>query len=492
MTGLQIVGGIVALPLVAAVLSLSGWFSLRALDAFAKVSAVGVLVLWGLAYRFLHSVGVLTGGFVRVDALSLWFILALSLVYLMIASVSKVFLKREAPYFSNTPRYEHNYYALIHFFVAIMLAVCGVDNIGLMWVGIEATTLISALLVAFRFTPNSIEAAWKYVMVCTVGICFALLGTIILYYVQMGSGLYVLPSDALNWYWLLDNAVFLDKGLIKYAFLFVFVGYGTKLGLAPMHTWLPDTYSQAPSTISGLLSGGLSTCVMFVLIKNLIIVRQCLSSEFIANLLLFFGVLSIAVALPFMLVQREIKRLFAYSSVENIGLLMIALAVNSEQAYLGLLIFVLNHALIKFVLFYVAGRILYDFGSDKMMRIHGLLVSTPRLARILLFAALAIAGMPPFGIFYGKLYILQSVFAAGHRVLGIVVLLLLVAIFLGFFYHIIRMLSDRSSHHIEGFTGFDSWVLMFAMGCSVLTALLFTEAGGVLLHSAVKILSGVS
>lgn len=491
MTGLQITVGIISVPIVAATLSLFSFFSPRVLDIIAKTSAVLVMVLWLLGYGHLRSEGVIDTTFFHVDALSLWFLLALSLIYLMITLVSKIFLEREAEDYAAIARYEHNYYALVHVFIAVMLAVCCTSNVGIMWICVEATTLISALLVAFRFSKKSIEAAWKYVMVCTVGICFALLGTIILYYAQMVSGLLADPMDALDWDWLLSNSHVLDKSLIKYAFLFIFVGYGTKLGIAPMHTWLPDTYSQPPSTISGLLSGGLSTCVIFVLVKNLLIVRQCLDHDFVSYLLLFFGVLSILLTPPFMFVQREIKRLFAYSSVENIGLLIIALALDSATAYMGFLIFVLNHAVIKFVLFYVAGRLMYDFGSDNIMRIHGLTIATPRLSRILLFAALAISGMPPFGIFFGKIYIIQAIFAKGYIWLGIAVLVLLVAVFLGFFYHIIRMLSDNPYKKVEAFEGLDSWVMMIALGCSALTVLLFTEVGNSLLLDAVKILSGV-
>lgn len=477
------------LPPICAIISLARVTGTKTLGLLAQLTSVAVLIIWFVLCGYVQEVGKISRGIFYLDALGIWFLLTLAVVYLLISLVSNTYLQREAGDYNKNSHYEHYYFALVHFFVAIMMVVFCIDNLGIMWVCVEATTLVSALLVAFRFTKSSIEAAWKYVMVCTVGICFALLGTIILYYAQTGAVDGLATADALDTGWLLRNAGMLDVGLVKYAFLFIFIGYGTKMGLAPMHTWLPDTYAQAPSTISALLSGGLTTCVTFVLIKNLMVVRQALEAEFITNMLLFFGVLSIGVALPFMFVQREMKRLFAYSSVENIGLVTIALAINSEVAAIGLLIFVLNHAIIKFVLFYLAGRLIFDFGSDNMMRIHGLLIATPRLARTLLFAAMAIVGMPPFGIFFGKLYILRAVFAKGHVGIGILVLLMLVGIFLGFFYHIIRMLSDRQTKHVEPFDRFDSVVMIGALVVSALAGVLFAYGEDSLLMQATYILS---
>lgn len=455
----------------------------------SRATSIANFIIWLLLYKFIQDIQIFSNNFFRLDALSIWFLLVLVIMYILVCFVSDTYLQRERQQYTNNLNYINKYYSLLHVFIAIMFLVLILDNLGLMWVCIEATTLVSALLVAFKFTRLAVEAAWKYVMVCTVGICLALLGTIILYYAQLNS---LGQDNALSWSWLMANAVALDKNIVKFAFFFIFIGYATKLGLAPMHTWLPDAYSQAPSPISGLLSGGLSTCVVYVLIKNLMIIKLCIDFHLINNILIFFGILSIAIALPFLLVQRELKRLLAYSSVENMGLIAIALGLNSPLAATGLLMHVLNHALIKFNLFYLASRIIHDFNTNNMMRIHGMLLASPALARSLLIATIAIAGMPPFGMFFSKMYIIQALFVDKFNYTALVLLVLLVGIFLGFFYHIMRMLCDRSkNHNLPEFKGEDKNIIYFSLFLSVLTCIFLTDFAGPLLQQATAILGGM-
>lgn len=478
------------IPIICALVSLSKARDNKQLSYVARASSVFSFIVWLVLYYYVQERAMLAVGWFYLDAFSVWILLILSIMYMLVSFVSFDYLNRVSAEYIRNESYTNHYYALLHIFMAIMLVIPCLDNLGLMWVAIEATTLISALLVAFRFTNLAVEAAWKYVMVCTVGICLALLGTILLYYAQISASTST-DTLALNWHWLVNNAVLLDAETIKFAFLFIFVGYGTKLGLAPMHTWLPDTYSLAPTPISGLLSGGLSTCVIYVIIKNIIIIKQCLPLEFVNNFFLFFGVLSIVLAFPFLLVQRELKRMLAYSSIENMGILSIAIGASNPVATIGLLLHLLNHALIKFSLFYIAGRIISDFKTNNMMRIHGMLISSPRLARMLLFSAFAIAGFPPFGLFFSKLYIIQGLFLDGFNWLGICTLILLVGVFFGFFYHVIRMLSNSRTLHVkEQFKGFDSKVVIVALLISVCSALLLDSSSNSILQQAAAIIGG--
>ena len=477
-------------PIICSLISLSKKRDSKQLNYIARACSVFIFVVWLALYITVKEQMMIMVGWLYLDALSIWILLILSIMYMLVSFVSLDYLQRVSDAYVRNENYTNHYYVLLHIFMAIMLVIPCLDNLGLMWVAIEATTLISALLVAFKFTNLSVEAAWKYVMVCTVGICLALLGTILLYYAQISASMST-ETLALNWHWLVNNAALLDPATVKFAFLFIFVGYATKLGLAPMHTWLPDTYSLAPTPISGLLSGGLSTCVIYVIIKNIIVIKQCLPIDFVNNFFLFFGVLSIVLAFPFLLVQREIKRMLAYSSIENMGILSIAIGVNNQIATIGLLLHLLNHALIKFSLFYIAGRIISDFKTNNMMRIHGMLISSPRLARLLLFAAFGIAGFPPFGLFFSKLYIIQGLFLEGFNWLAICTLILLVGVFFGFFYHVIRMLSNSRTLHVkEQFSGLDSKVVVVALLISIASALLLNDAPDSILQQASVIIGG--
>lgn len=478
----------IVLPLCAAGFSFSPLLNEQQTKYLSRATSIVNLVIWCLLYFYVQDITCFTNNFFRLDALSIWFLMVLAIMYILVCFVSESYLQREKFQYENSPNYINKYYALLHVFMAIMLLVLVLDNLGLMWVCIEATTLVSALLVSFKFTRLAVEAAWKYVMVCTVGICLALLGTIILYYAQLNA---LGQDNALNWGWLMNNAASLDPNIVKFAFFFIFIGYATKLGLAPMHTWLPDAYSQAPSPISGLLSGGLSTCVVYVLIKNLMLIKSCIDASLVNSILIFFGLLSILIALPFLLVQRELKRLLAYSSVENMGLIAIALGINSHLAATGLLMHILNHALIKFNLFYLASRIIHDFKTNNMMRIHGMLIASPSLARTLLITTIAVAGMPPFGMFFSKMYIVQALFIDGFNFISLVLLVLLVGIFLGFFYHIMRMLCDRSkNHNLPVFQGEDKKIIYLSIILSILSCIFLTEFAGPILQQANAILGG--
>lgn len=438
---------LIALPPLFAVLAITKYFSNNMLHVLNRLTALIVVAAFGNMTTLLTPNSVFANGIFYLDALSMWLLAIVVALYFIAALLSKGYLNKEATrgYLERKTTFIGKYYALFTMFAWTMFLVLVTQNLGLMWVCIEATTLVSALLVSFKHTRSALEATWKYIMVCTVGICLALLGTIILYYAQLtalGTG------QPLDWVWLKENAALLNPNLVKMAFLFIIIGYGTKIGLAPMHTWLPDAYSQAPSLISGLLSGALCACAIYVLLRNLTIIIPVVGIDFIANILYALAFLTVAVAVPFAIVQRDIKRLLAYSSMENIGIMIIGIAVFSQTAVSAVLLHLFNHAMIKFALFFLAGTIIQEYQTSNMMRIHGMMKETPFTATFTLLGMFAILGMPPFGIFFSKFTIIMEIFQSGHYLLGSLFILLLAGVLMGFVYHFLRMLSG--THKSKG------------------------------------------
>lgn len=383
------------------------------------------------------------------------------------------------------------YYGLLNTFIFTMISVLIVENMGLMWVAIEATTLASALLVAFYFNHSALEAAWKYVMVCTVGICLALLGTILLYYAQVnvvGSGL-----QALSWLELRSIGYRLDPTIAKLAFVFILIGYGTKAGLAPMHTWLPDAHSQAPSPVSGLLSGALLSCAIYAIIRNLIVVQAVLNHELLQYLVIGFGVFSIGIALPFILVQHDLKRLLAYSSVEHMGIIIVGIGISTPLAVYGALLHIINHAITKSALFYMAGVITQEYRTKNIMRIRGLIRTMPLMGTIFIMSILAITGTPPFSIFLSKFTIIWAVFQNGRFLLGVGVLLLLAGVFSGMMYYCLVMVFGSQPKH-RVFTGYIAKPALLSMlisvGLIIVTGLYVPFWLNNLLHKAASIVVG--
>lgn len=433
--------------------------------------------------------------YLYLDALSVWMLLIIGTLYLAFAWTSKAYLDRDTNkrygYLRRFGRLEGRFYALSHMFVWIMLGVVVVNNLGLMWVAIEATTLVSALLVAFKFTRTSLEAAWKYVMVCTVGICLALLGTILVYYIQLTC---VGNTNPLDWLYLAQHVDNIDNGMAKLAFCFLFVGYGTKIGLAPMHAWLPDAHSEAPALTSGLLSGALCICAIYALIRNMIILLPAIGVDFVSGPCLFFGLFTVAMAVPFVLVQRDVKRMLAYSSMENFGLMMASLGLFVPMAAQAMLLHMFNHALVKYSLFYTAGTIMEEFGTKNMMRIHGMMSQTPRTALFWLLGIVGILGMPPFGIFFSKFFIVFGFFQSEHPWLGILMLVLLAGMLIGILYHVMRMFGGQSKrkHAIELFGVVDSLTLagLLLFSCVASAGLSQIDVLNTLLQHAAQIVLG--
>ncbi|SDF15286.1 hydrogenase 4 subunit F [Sporolituus thermophilus] len=408
--------------------------------AIKKVNLAGSLLTSGALLAIVYSVyttGPLYTGLFYADHVSALLLTVIAVLTFTATLFSAPYMEKEMRHGVIPAAALRRYYMLLNAFSFTMAAALLVENLGLLWVAIEATTLVSALLVAFQLNRSALEAAWKYVMVCTVGICLALFGTILLYYAQVSAG--GSGQEALSWLALKQVAERLDPAMVRLAFVFILIGYGTKAGLAPMHTWLPDAHSQAPSPVSGLLSGALLSCALYALMRHVAIVKAVAGTAFIQPLLVGLGVLSVLIALPFLLLQHDIKRLFAYSSVEHMGIVTLALGLGTPLAVYGALLHVLNHAVAKSALFFLAGAIVQEYRTKHILRIRGMMTFAPRLGALFLLTVLCITGMPPFGVFVSKFTVAWAAFAGGQPLVGAVLLLLLAGIFAGMTYYCCQM-----------------------------------------------------
>ncbi|WP_241911847.1 hydrogenase 4 subunit F [Telmatospirillum siberiense] len=314
------------------------------------------------------------------------------------------------------------YYGFFSLFLFTMLLAATSNNIVVMWVAIEATTLGSAFLVGLYGQKSSLEAAWKYVIICTVGVAFGLYGTVLAY--ANGSEVLGNSEGAILWTTLAAHAASLDPTLAKLSFVFVLIGFGTKAGIFPMHAWLPDAHSEAPSPISGLLSGVLLKCAILVIIRYYIITLKAVGPEFPQTLLLTLGILSIAVSAFLIYVQHDFKRKLAYHSVEHIGLIVLGLGIGGPLGIGGALLHTVNHSLTKALLFCGSGNVLMKYGTRDLQSVKGILRVAPVTGLLIMGGALALAGFPPFNVFVSEFLIFAAGVKQGYYVLMIVCALL--------------------------------------------------------------------
>jgi hydrogenase-4 component F len=355
-------------------------------------------------------------------------LLVISLLFLLISIYTVGYLKQAAIQAENI------FTGAMLLFLATMTMVTLSDHIMIMWIAIEATTLASAPLIYTHRSAASLEATWKYVLICSVGIALALLGSVLIT-LAMDVGKVDVP---LSFSALTEAAKDLDAFWLKTGFVFILVGYGTKMGLAPMHTWLPDAHSEAPSPASALLSGVLLNCAYLGIFKTNKIMVAAGLGDFSGTILMVFGLTSILAAATYILKQTEYKRLLAYSSIENMGIIAFGTGVGGLAAY-GAVLCLIHHSLIKSSLFLTSGNILLGFG-DRLIKGTGRLAKRMPKTCVAFFAGFAgISGFPPFGIFLGELFIIIGAFRAGHHVGVILFILSICVIFAGFAKHVIRI-----------------------------------------------------
>lgn len=359
--------------------------------------------------------------FILLDALSVYFIFLVNLIALFVSWRAIFYLqnrhtdgtaRRESPAFFHT---------FINLFHVTMVLVPLFNNLVGLWIAIEATTLVSTLLVSFENRRESWEAAWKYLIITSTGIIFALLGTMLLAHAAVGSaneaGINI--NSIMNWEFLSSekNAPKFDHNSVQLAFLFILVGYGAKAGLAPLHTWLPDGHGEAPPPISALLSGVLLKSAMYAILRFYVITNATLqdNAAFTSTVLLGAGLLSLVIATPFILKEKNyFKRVLAYHSLEHMGIITMGIGIGGNVALFGALLHIFNHALTKALMFLSFGHIVnrYEHAAEALHRefkptqITGVLRSMPITGGILTLGGLALVGMPPFNIFYSEFIIM--------------------------------------------------------------------------------------
>jgi hydrogenase-4 component F len=370
------------------------------------------------------------GGFLYVDSLSCFFLLTVAAVTLLAAAGSVGYLSAEEAAGRLTGFQVRLYFIFFGLFAALMLASLETGNLGLLFVLIEASTLASAALVGLEGKASSLEAAWKYVIISSLGVTIALAGTLFLFY--SASRLHLAPDLRLTWPYLFAHAHSLASASLRLAFLLAVVGYGTKVGLAPMHTWLPDAHAEAPSPASAMLSAALLNTGMYAIIRFLAIAKAGLGTDFPRVVLLVFGFLSVIIGVLFMVRRGNFKRLFAYSSVEHMGIIAVALGFGGVLGLYGALLHTLNHAIAKAVLFLSSGDIALRYHTRQAASVRGLLAAVPLTGGALLLGSFAVLGSPPFGLFLSELTIIRAGFAGASPVLPLLLLLLLAVAFIAF------------------------------------------------------------
>lgn len=329
--------------------------------------------------------------------------------------------------------------ACLLIFLSVVSLVTWSHHLGLMWVAIEASTLVTAPLIYFNHTQRSIEATWKYLLVGSVGIALALLGTFFLAYASLHAGL----DSALTLESLLLHAPKLSKPWLHAAFVLLLVGYGTKMGLAPMHTWKPDAYGEAPGVVGAILAGGVTSCAFLALLRVYHICHAAGEDVYTSRLLLFMGLFSMAVAGVFTVGQRDFKRMLAYSSVEHMGILVVGLGIGAPALF-GTLLHVLTNGLTKGVLFLSAGNIHRSYGSKSTDQVRGAMRRLPLSGTLFLAAFLAITGSPPFGPFISEFAILNGAFDAGRFVTAGLFLFFLLVVFIGMGATVLQVVQGRA------------------------------------------------
>ncbi|MBI4528979.1 MAG: hydrogenase 4 subunit F [Deltaproteobacteria bacterium] len=329
------------------------------------------------------------------------------------------------------------YHIFVNLFIFAMLLAVSANNVGIMWIAVEATTIFSAMVIPLALTKASVEASWKYILISSVGITLAFVGTVLAYFDFVALSGRV--DNALNWPVLLSAAPRLDPEVIRLAFVFLLVGFGTKAGIAPMHTWLPDAHSEAPSPLSAMMSGVLLAVALYAITRWKVVADAALGPAFSNQLLLMLGLFSLVVAAFSLVIQRNYKRMLAYSSIEHTGLICIGLGLGPLGIFAAFLHLVC-HTMAKSMLFLLSGEVLRRYQSTQMERVSGLLKVMPWTGTLFMVGILAIVGLPPFGLFISEFALIRAGFAAGRPGLMAAVLVLLAVGFVALVRHSNRML----------------------------------------------------
>jgi len=341
-----------------------------------------------------------------VDPFNVFLVALTSFVGFTTSLFSRPYMRVEEEHGRLTMLRLRLYHAAYQLFMFTMLVTLLTNNLGILWVAMEGATLSTVLLVSLYRTPASIEAAWKYFILCGVGIAQALFGTILLYFAAekvLGGG-----TVSLLWTHLYGVRHQLEPTVLSIAFVFLLVGYGTKVGLVPLHNWLPDAHAEGPTPISAVLSGLLLNVALYAVMRSKVLVDGALGAQFSGQLMMGFGLLSVVVAALFLSRQRDIKRLFAYSSIEHMGIVTFAFGMGGKVAAFAGLLHMTVHSLTKSAIFFAVGHAAQKTGTQNMADIRGLIERNPAIGWGLALGTLAILGVPPFGVFTSEFMILTT------------------------------------------------------------------------------------
>lgn len=404
-------------------------------------SAVALVVSVVVAIK-VASLGVFAFSFFSVDALGAIMLLIIGFVGFITTVYSVKYMRQETIKNIIGLTRVRQYFILLNLFLAAMFLAVSTSSPIFAWISIEATTLATAFLISFYNKPASIEAAWKYLIINSVGLLLGFLGTLLYFTTQSVGGV-----SFATWSSLLSNAPHIDPMIVKIAFVFVLIGYGTKVGLAPMHTWLPDAHSKAPVPISALLSGVLLNVAFVTILRYKVITDAVIGSGFSQNLLIIFGLLSVVVASLIIFTQKNYKRLLAYSSIENMGIMAIGFGFGGFGIFAAIL-HMIYHSLTKSALFLTAGNIFLKYSSTKIINVKGAINILPVSSVLFLTGFFVITGAPPFGIFLTKLSIFSSGMLA-HPVVASVAIFLTAILFIGFFKHVTAMVFGEKPSEME-------------------------------------------
>lgn len=467
----------IVLPLMLAGISLLPRLGL--VIRFLPILASGIVLAGGVLLIIATATGqaqTALGGVIRADALSAYMLAVVGAVGLVSTWGGLGAITSEHGTIAG------GYDSLLCVFLAAMSLAVVSDNIGFMWASVEATTIATAFLVGHHRTRKSLEAAWKYVILGSVGVAIALLGIVLIYAASAGAG-----EPTLSWLSLSQTTLPLDPALMRAGGALAVLGFATKAGLAPMHSWLPDAHSQAPAPVSGLMSGVLLSVALYAILRIQAVTNLVIGPDFLRIMLSVGAILSLAVAAALLIRQRDYKRMLAYSSIEHMGVMALGAAVGAP-AIPAVLLYVLGHGLVKATLFVLSGRILAVEGTPVIAEVRGLLARRPGLAVPWLIGMVALVGLPPFSIFFSEVNIMFAGWTEGMGVIVGVALLLLLIIFASLVRLTVAMTlgaatapsptpPDRSAHGPR-------LPLVLALATTVVIAFLAQPIGAVLTRAA--------
>jgi len=400
------------------------------------ISTATFIATLALAFTVVEE-GVLLSGLFRVDDFNVYLLVLTAFVGMTTTIFSRPYMQHVCDSGRINHRGMRLYHSMFQTFMFTMLLALSTDNLGVLWVSVEGATLATVLLVSLYRTPEAIEAAWKYFILCGVGISLALFGTVLMY--SAAQHVIADPAAGLSWSTLYGVASQLEPSIMSLAFVFLLVGYGTKIGLVPMHQWLPDAHSEGPTPMSAVLSGLLLNVALYAVVRLKMLVDGSLaataSPHLAGNLLMGFGLLSFIVAGLFLHRQRDIKRMFSYSSIEHMGLMTFAFGLGGPLATFGALLHMLVHSLTKSAIFITVGHATHIAGTQSIDHIRGLIRTQPAVGWGLLLGVAAIAGFPPFGVFTSEFLLLTATMQS-QPWLTLVLLTGLAVAFAGLFRHL--------------------------------------------------------